>query len=188
MSLSAAATWSGCVGARRLRDAFGRFGTGVAVVSSLGDESGPCAVTVNSLVSLSLDPPLVAFSVAREARCLGPLRAAQTLVISVLRHDQRHVAANFARPSTARWEGMPLAPSASGPSLVRGALAVLECTPESHVTTGDHLMFVLRVGTVHLSEPHAPLLFYASRYGSFLPDDAALERGPETAVPAIGWG
>ncbi|HVS75983.1 MAG TPA: flavin reductase family protein [Steroidobacteraceae bacterium] len=186
--MSAAASFPGSVGARRLRDAFGRFGTGVAVVSSLDGDSRPCAVTVNSFVSLSLEPPLVAFSVAREARCLAPLRAAHDLVISVLRHDQRHVAANFARPSTARWEGMPLAASASGPSLVRGALVVLECTPESYVTAGDHLMFLLRVGTVHLGEPSAPLLFHASRYGSFLPDDAALERGPENTAPALGWG
>ena len=173
---------------RKLRDAFGRFGTGVAVVMA-GAAAQGCGVTVNSFVSLSLDPPLAAFSLSRHARCCDDLRGAAELTVSVLRHEQRALATNFARPSTARWDDIPLRRTVNGSPFVRGALAAFECLAERLVPVGDHLMFVLRVTAVHLDSPGRPLLFYSSGYGSFAADGldfAAAWLGAEPAVP--GWG
>ena len=174
---------SPAIGARKLRDAFGRFGTGVAVVTA-GTATG---VTVSTFVPLSLEPPLVAFSLSRSARCLPILQEAPLIGISVLRQDQKRIAANFARPSTATLDGMPLKRTASGALVVRDAVVAFECMTERRMQVGDHVLFVLRVGGVHLPPPAAPLLFFASGYGSFHVPDGG-DDGASVNGLALAWG
>ncbi|HUI62294.1 MAG TPA: flavin reductase family protein [Steroidobacteraceae bacterium] len=174
-------------GTRQLRDAFGRFGTGVAVVIAGSNPSVAAAVTINSFVSVSLEPPLVSFSLAARARCLANFLDAREITISVLRHEQKSLAANFARPSTARWVGLPLASTAGGQLIVRDPLAAFECVPERQVPAGDHVILVLRIRHIHLGATGPPLLFFSSGYGSFLPDNGARDDW-ERASAAMGWG
>ena len=177
----------GSTESRRLREAFGRFATGVAVAIARSRSGAPSAVTINSFVSVSLDPPLVAFALATRAHCLPHFLESRELAISVLRQDQKWIAGNFARPSTARWTGIPIVSTARDQFVVRDALAAFECVPERHVSVGDHVVLLLRVLHVHRGNVGAPLLFFSSGYGSFLP-----EQGSQSdwggACAAMGWG
>jgi flavin reductase (DIM6/NTAB) family NADH-FMN oxidoreductase RutF len=177
---------------RRLRDAFGCFTTGVAIATVRRPGGAWTAVTVNSFVSVSLEPPLVSFSLATQARCLATFRACDSLAVSVLRHDDQFIAANFAAPSSCRWDGMPLVETPDGCLVVAQALAAFECTREGEYTAGDHVILVGRVRLARLGSGARPLAFFRGAYGSFTPDPRAgrvAEAGMLDGGEAVlGWG
>jgi flavin reductase (DIM6/NTAB) family NADH-FMN oxidoreductase RutF len=177
---------------RRLRDAFGCFTTGVAVATTRRPGGAWAAVTVNSFVSVSLEPPLVSFSLATRARCLATFRSCSSLAVSVLRHADQFIAANFAAPSSCRWDGMPLLETPGGCLVVAEALAAFECAREGEYTAGDHVIVVGRVRLVWLGSGTRPLAFFRGAYGSFTPDPAAgrVAEGSmlDGGEAVIGWG
>jgi flavin reductase (DIM6/NTAB) family NADH-FMN oxidoreductase RutF len=127
-------------------------------------------LTVASLVSLSLEPPLVGFAIRRDAALHELLREAGELAISVLAEGQDHLAQHFARgvPPIALWEGIPLRePGAPGPPQLADAAAWLRGRIEQEHATGDHTLFVAAVDT---AEPGAsgrrPLVFHDQAYAA----------------------
>jgi flavin reductase (DIM6/NTAB) family NADH-FMN oxidoreductase RutF len=147
----------------------GRFPAGVAVVtvSLRGQQVG---LTVASLVSLSLEPPLVGFAVRRDAALHELLRDAGRLAVSVLATGQEHLAQHFARgvPPIALWEGIPLRERpADDPPELEGAVAWLRCAVQAEHETGDHTFFVAEVEQTELApgDPR-PLLLYRQSYAS----------------------
>jgi flavin reductase (DIM6/NTAB) family NADH-FMN oxidoreductase RutF len=148
---------------RALRDAFGRFATGVCLVTTQGPE-GPVGFTANSFASVSLDPPLVLWSPARAARRFGIFAAAPFYAIHVLAADQADLVARFARTGDG-FLGLEPGEGAEGqPTLP--ALARFDCAAHAMHDGGDHAILVGRVLRVTLSEG-APLVFSQGRYGGF---------------------
>ena len=150
-----------------LRAVMRRFPTGVAVVTvdAAGQRLG---LTVGSLVTLSLEPPLVGFSVSRQAALHELLREAGGFAVSLLAADQEAVAQHFARgvPPIALWERIPLRDSeAPGPPQLAGGAAWLRGRVEQEHPTGDHTFFVAVVET---AEPGSarPLVFHDQAYGA----------------------
>ena len=148
---------------RLLRDAFGRFATGVTVVTTTGTE-GPVGFTANSFSSLSLDPPLVLWSPAKSSRRFGVFAGASAYAIHVLADDQAGLIHRFARSGEGfagldhalTDEGLPVLP----------ALARFDCAAHAVHDGGDHAILVGRVLRVTLREG-APLVFSQGRYGGF---------------------
>lgn len=124
--------------ARELRRCFGRFATGVTVVT-FQDESGPHGITVNSYTSVSLEPPLVLVSIDRKARSHDQL-AGRNYVVNILAADQEALGWHFAgKPQeglTVPWEQTEV-----GPRLA-GAVAHVECKPWKAYDGGDHTLYV----------------------------------------------
>ncbi|MBA3734413.1 MAG: flavin reductase [Actinobacteria bacterium] len=150
-----------------LREVMRRFPAPVAVVTTEvdGERFG---LTVGSLVSLSLAPPLVGISIGKDSSSHEPLRQAAGWTASLLAGSQQTVAQHFARrgiPPVALWNGVDVREGTRGP-LVVGALAWLECRTVSQHDAGDHTIFV---GEVESTERGAtgPGLVY--RDGGFLP-------------------
>jgi len=144
-----------------LRTLLGRFPSGVCVVTV--DAGGQrLGLTVGSLVSLSLDPPLVGFAISREAAMHELLREAGGCAISLLAAGQEWLAQHFARgvPPIAMWHGVAVEPGAAGAPLLVGALGWLECTLREEVAAGTHTFFVCDVRRVELGED-APALVRA---------------------------
>jgi flavin reductase (DIM6/NTAB) family NADH-FMN oxidoreductase RutF len=153
-----------------LRSAMRRFPAGVCVVS-VDDEGTPRGATVGSLVSLSLEPPLVGISVGHQSSLHLPLRGAGRFAVSILGGDQAAVAQHFARsaPPIAQWDRLlrPDAPAGGAREpLVADALAWLACAVASEHEAGDHTIFVGRVESVELGRPREPLAYLAGRYRS----------------------
>ena len=150
-----------------LRSLFGRYPSGVCVVTvdAVGQKLG---LTVGSLVSLSLDPPLVGFAVSREAAMHELLREAGGCAISLLAAGQEWLAQHFARgvPPIAMWHGIATAESATGAPLLVGAVGWLECSLRGEVHVGTHTFFVCDVRRVELGEDAPPLVRVRSEYGS----------------------
>ena len=104
-------------------------------------------LTVGSVVSLSLEPPLVGVSVSRQAAMHELLRRADAFGLSLLAGDQATLAQHFARgvPPFAHWHGIDVRAGGTGAPLLEGALGWLECRPAEEHETGDHTLFVGRV-------------------------------------------
>jgi flavin reductase (DIM6/NTAB) family NADH-FMN oxidoreductase RutF len=143
-----------------LREVMRRFASPVAVVTTVldGERFG---LTVGSLVSLSLSPPLVGISIGAESSSHEPLRRAGGWAASLLSGEQAHLAQHFARsgiPPVALWVGVDVRDSPRGP-LVEGALAWLQCRTVSEHDAGDHTIFVGEVEQTELG-PNGPGLVY----------------------------
>jgi flavin reductase (DIM6/NTAB) family NADH-FMN oxidoreductase RutF len=151
---------------RALRDALGRFTTGVAVVTADCGSGAPIGLTINSFSSVSLDPPLVLFSIHKRAARLAAFRAATGYTINVLAGHQQELSTRFARSPADLWEGVEISPSDCGAPILSGAVAHFECVPWAAYEGGDHLIFVCRVQRYALREDGAPLVFFAGRYGA----------------------
>ena len=143
-----------------LRSLMRLFPSGVCVVTADagGDRIG---VTIGSLVSLSLEPPLVGVSVGKDVALHELLRAAGLFGVSLLRGDQAAVAAHFARgtPPLGLWSGIETRTGKSGALLLAEALAWLECRVWAEYDAGDHTLFVGEVVALEEGEP-APGLVY----------------------------
>jgi len=132
--------------ADELRSLFGRYPTGVAVVTVVAGEQR-LGLTLGSLVSLSLDPPLVGFAVSKEAALHELLREAEGCAVSMLAGGQEWLAQHFARgvPPIAMWHGVATTEGANGAPRLAGAVGWLECTVRDELAAGTHTFFVCSV-------------------------------------------
>jgi flavin reductase (DIM6/NTAB) family NADH-FMN oxidoreductase RutF len=146
------------------RAVMGRFPTGVAVVTVdlAGERVG---LTVASLVSLSLDPPLVGVAIRRDAALHELLRGADEFAASMLAEGQEHLAQHFARgvPPIALWEGVSLR-EAEGPPQLDGAVGWLRCRTAAQHPAGDHTFFVGEVESAEPGPGGRPLVFHGQSY------------------------
>lgn len=140
---------------RELRNCFGRFATGVTVVTC-AHEQGKHGLTANSFTSVSLDPPLVLVSVDRRTKALPYLKKNQ-FTINILRDNQQDTALHFAGktqdPAPFEWDEMR----------IKGALAYMECEPWAEYDGGDHVLFVGKVVRFNYEEGE-PLAFYSGKF------------------------
>jgi flavin reductase (DIM6/NTAB) family NADH-FMN oxidoreductase RutF len=176
-----------------LRKAFGRFTTGVVVVTAPLERGGWAAVTVNSFTSVSLAPPLVLWCLGLNANCRGHFENVGRFAVNVLRHDQQALSNALARPSSCDWSDVRLHRSVRGNGLIPGALATFECTERSRFEAGDHLVFVGEVEAFDSSAVASPLAFFQGSYGSFSADQSGLATPPalrhgDDAEVTLGWG
>ena len=150
---------------RALRDAFGCFPTGVAVVTA-GSPRLTMGITVNSFASVSLDPPLVLWCLARHSDRFETFLNAAGYTISILGTAHQSVSTRLARQGSHRLEGIELIATQLGPPALADALAIFECASEAVYDGGDHMILVGRVLRFARREAGAPLVFFQGRYGA----------------------
>ena len=148
---------------RELRNALGRFATGIAVVMA-GDDEGLMGVTVNSFSAVSLDPPLILFCMARKLLSLSRFEKVDAYSVNILLEDQEDVSNRFATAGEDKFAGTSWEHGPSGAPRLMPAHAVFECVPYAHYDGGDHVIFVGRVVHMHAEGEEPPLLYYRGRY------------------------
>jgi 4-hydroxyphenylacetate 3-hydroxylase, reductase component len=148
------------------RKALAVFPTGIAVVTARAPDGLLVGMTVSSFNSVSLEPPLVLFSVARTALNFPAWQAANVWGISVLGESQDGLSTRFAQFGSGKWLGFEPIAGSTGVPLIPGALAHFECERYAVHDGGDHLIFVGRV--LALGRPAGfgsrPLVFFSGRY------------------------
>jgi flavin reductase (DIM6/NTAB) family NADH-FMN oxidoreductase RutF len=149
---------------QRLRQAFGTFATGIAVIGARAEDGSLVGMTANSFGSVSLAPPLVMFCPARSARAFDVYATTRYFSASTLRRDGRAVSERFAQAGAGKWQGVRHRIGATGAPLLEGALATFECEVEARHDGGDHLIVVGRVLAVDVPEQAEPLVFFRSHY------------------------
>lgn len=149
---------------REFRDALGRFATGVTVVTTMTGE-GPVGITANSFASVSLDPPIVLWSIARSSKRFAAFAGCEHFVVHVLGEEQLDLGRRFARSGNA-FGGLDHELNQQGVPLLAGCLSRFECTRMAAHDGGDHLIVVARVTGAALRDGE-PLLFSGGGYGRF---------------------
>lgn len=165
--------------AQALRRTFGRFATGVAVVTAKGADGALIGLTMSSFNSVSLDPPLVLFSIGCSAYSLNAMLEARSFGINLLSRAQRDLSDRFAKAQTDKWRDVAHVVSDLEAPLLDGALAHFECRPYAHYDGGDHVIFVVRVLRFSaLAGDEGPLVFFGGRYRSLEDEDRARPAWP----------
>jgi len=153
--------------ARALRGALGRYATGVCLVTTVGAGGKREGMTINSFASVSLNPPLVLWSIGSEARSADVFLGAGRFNLSVLGAAHKELALHFARPAPDKFErfAADIVAGRNGLPRVRGALAAYECSTYSCHAEGDHSVLIGRVEHFEV-EDGEPLLFHAGKLGT----------------------
>jgi flavin reductase (DIM6/NTAB) family NADH-FMN oxidoreductase RutF len=149
---------------RDFRDALGLFPTGVAVVTSTSPHGYELGITVNSFVSVSLDPPLVSFNIGRSLKCFDELMGCKSFAIHILRHDQTGVSLGFGRPNDEKWREIEWKVGVTGSPIFLPHLAVFECERYADCEAGDHVIIVSRVVHFEVNVEDSALIFYRGAY------------------------
>lgn len=148
------------------RTVLGRFATGVTVMTTVCPQGRRAGVTVSSFNTLSLDPPLVLWSLALKAPSLSVFRDAGRFAVNILAEDQAGLALQFARGADDKFLGVATTEGLGGVPLIQGAVAHIECEMERRDDGGDHELYIGRTVRTHSSDRH-PLIFAKGRFGQF---------------------
>lgn len=146
-----------------LRQALGEYATGVAIVTARDAAGDPVGLTINSFAAVSLEPPLVLWSLGRQSQLIEPFTLRSHWAINVLGADQKPLAERFSQPGAARFAGLEWKLGAGGTPLLAGCSAWFECRSETRHDGGDHLLLIGRVEHYERAS-RPPLLFHGSRY------------------------
>ena len=148
---------------RDFRRALGQFATGVTVVSARGKDGRRVGMTVNSFSSVSLDPPLVLWSISRTAPSFADFRDASHFAINVLASNQHHLSRQFSTPLPDKFAGVECVEGTAGCPLLKGATAHFVCRKVREFDGGDHIIFLGEVEDYQWTEGE-PLVFHSGRY------------------------
>ena len=150
---------------RQLRDGFGEFMTGVTVVTTRDAAGQPAGLTANSFSSLSLDPPLVLFSLGKDSNTFEAFDTDNGFIIHVLGEDQKALAAAFATRDIDRFIDVDWSPGYAHLPRIADCLATFECSREHVYEGGDHLILVGRIERLTIGDRSRPALgYFRSRY------------------------
>jgi flavin reductase (DIM6/NTAB) family NADH-FMN oxidoreductase RutF len=158
--------WSVSLESRHFRDALGQFPTGVAIITTMTADGEKLGMTVSSFNSLSLDPPLILFSIYRKALSFSAWQQAKHYAVNILNEMQEDLSNSFARAKGDKWASVNVIAGQTGAPILPEAVVTFECEAFSRHDGGDHDIFVGRVIAVH--ENHASrghsLVFYGGQY------------------------
>jgi 3-hydroxy-9,10-secoandrosta-1,3,5(10)-triene-9,17-dione monooxygenase reductase component len=163
MALPAPAKPAPARDARTFRDALGRLATGVAFVTA-APHGEPAGLIVNSLTSVSLEPPLISFCPSRSSLTWSRIRRARRFGVNILGRQHERFAKRATPASADRFAGLDWELGPGGVPLLTDALATLECEIVAEHPTGDHWIVVGRVDDVRTSRIKDPLVFVASAF------------------------
>lgn len=151
------------------RAALGLFATGVTIVTACGADGQPVGLTANSFNSVSLTPPLVLWSLGRQASTMPVFQAVTHYAIHILKADQRELAMRFATKGVDRFAGLDWQRGVGGVPLLPGAAAVFECRSRSRYDEGDHVIFVGEVEHCRATPGASPLIYHGGKFYTELP-------------------
>jgi flavin reductase (DIM6/NTAB) family NADH-FMN oxidoreductase RutF len=147
-----------------LRTCLGKFATGVTVVTCRGIQ-GPCGITANSFSTVSLDPPLILWSIAKVSNSLQAYLDADYFAVNVLSDRQRPLSSHFAQSDQALFGEISYETSAMGLPILPATLACIECRTHQIHECGDHYIIVGEVRN-HWFDDCEPLIFFGGQYAS----------------------
>jgi flavin reductase (DIM6/NTAB) family NADH-FMN oxidoreductase RutF len=168
--------------ARQIRNAFGRFATGVTVVTCAKEDGVPHGATVNAFTAVSLEPALCQVTLTRESKACGYLAGAP-FAVNVLGAEQLDIAWHFAgrpREPEPQWVEGPTAP------VLAGNAATISCRPWRTYEGGDHVLVIGEVVDLQVTDA-APLLFFGGRFRELAPAATGVHWGGSLDSPELGW-
>ncbi|WP_454626180.1 flavin reductase family protein [Bradyrhizobium cenepequi] len=155
---------------RDFRNALGSFATGVTIVTAMAADGRPYGVTCNSFASVSLNPPLVLWSLGLFSQGLPIFQNASHFTVNVLGASQQALASQFAKSSNDKFAGVDWAPGLGNAPVIADSVANFQCRAVNRYYGGDHVIFLGAV-EAYSYNGQQPLLFARGTFGRFLPDE-----------------
>lgn len=149
---------------RAFRNALGSFATGITVVTAIAPDGTPLGLTVSSFNSVSLEPPLVLWSLTANSLCLPAFEQASHFAVNVLAADQEDLSNRFASRADDKYTGLAWSAGLGGAPLLPGTCASFECANLARHPGGDHLIFIGQVERFNHDPAREPLVFQGGRY------------------------
>jgi flavin reductase (DIM6/NTAB) family NADH-FMN oxidoreductase RutF len=150
--------------AREFRNALGCFATGVCVITADPDGYEPFGMTVNSFASVSLDPPLVLWSLQNDSEMYAAWEKTRRFAVNILRSDQMDMSNQYAKKGDHALTDEHWIAGDTGVPIIPESLASFECEMETTHPGGDHIIVLGRVVAMHNRENGSPLLFCSGAY------------------------
>jgi flavin reductase (DIM6/NTAB) family NADH-FMN oxidoreductase RutF len=154
---------------RDFRNALGTFGTGVTIVTAMSPDGKPYGVTCNSFASVSLNPPLVLWSLGMFSQGLPIFQNASYFTVNVLDASQQELALKFAKSSGEKFDGVEWKPGLGNTPIIAGTVAHFQCRAVNRYYGGDHIIFLGAV-EAYAYNGQEPLLFARGGFGRFIGD------------------
>lgn len=148
---------------RAFRDVLGSFATGVTVITTMGDDDRPLGLVVNSFSSVSLEPPLILWSIGLGTPSHTAFIKSGRFAVNVMGANAKDETMQFARPSEDKFSGVDWSNGQTGVPLLNNALATLECKTHQTIECGDHEIIIGRVLHFGLSDGK-PLVFHRGKF------------------------
>lgn len=155
---------------RALRNALGRFATGVTVVTALDPEGHPIGLTVNSFAAVSLEPPMVLWSLHNSSHNFSAFQQVQHYCINVLAADQQEISNRFATWPVDRFAHLDWHAGLGGAPVIAGCCAWFEVSNQTQVPAGDHHTFFGRIEHYRADLTRPPLIFHGGQYAKLAGD------------------
>lgn len=155
---------------RDFRNALGSYATGVTIITAAGTDKKPYGLTCNSFASVSLNPPLVLWSLVLYSSSLSIFQNASHFAVNVLGATQQELANKFAKSSEDKFVGVDWVPGLGSAPLLTESVANFQCRSVNRYYGGDHVIFLGAVEAYSYNR-REPLLFARGGYGRFLPAD-----------------
>jgi flavin reductase (DIM6/NTAB) family NADH-FMN oxidoreductase RutF len=152
---------------RDFRNALGSFATGVTVITAVGPDGKPVGLTCNSFASVSLNPPLVLWSLVIYSPNMSVFQNASHFTVNVLGASQQALSTQFATPSDDKFAGVDWQPGLGGAPVLAGCVASFQCRAADRYYGGDHVIFLGAVEAYAYNRDE-PLLFAQGGYGRFV--------------------
>lgn len=149
--------------AAAFRQAIGSFATGVAIATCRANNN-PCGITINSLTSVSLDPPLILFCLSNRTRVYPDFMATNQFALNILASGQEHLSRHFSGTHAEDWTGVTTLPATDTPPLLVGCMAWLICRIHTIHPGGDHAIIVGEVTKLGCEPTALPLLYFRKQY------------------------
>lgn len=149
--------------AREFRATLGTFTTGVTIITTRGPDGVAVGITANSFNSVSLDPPMVLWSLAKSSRSLAAFEASEHWAVHILSADQEALSNRFAKSGEDKFAGVTVEAGLGAVPLLEGCVSRLQCKTSFKYEGGDHIIFVGEVLAFDRTEV-APLVFHAGKY------------------------
>jgi flavin reductase (DIM6/NTAB) family NADH-FMN oxidoreductase RutF len=149
--------------AQQLRECLGKFATGITVVTCTNADGRPRGMTANSFSSVSLEPPLVLWNIAKVSNSLPSFLNAEHFAINILAGDQQEMSSHFASTDHTLFDSVEFRMSDNGVPILPNTLACLECRTYQVHDCGDHFIIIGEVESFR-SNDRTPLLFFAGEY------------------------
>ncbi|MCR9195971.1 MAG: flavin reductase family protein [Hyphomonas sp.] len=149
---------------RTFRETLGLFVTGVTIITTRDERGDPVGITANSFNSVSLDPPLILWSVGQKALSLNAFSDAKAFAVHILRDDQADLSQRFATSGTDKFRQLTVETGLGGVPLLPECAARLECSLHAKYPAGDHLLFIAKVERLSSDPAAMPLVYHGGRY------------------------
>lgn len=148
----------------RFRDLFANWPAGVAVVTCIGTDGKPYGFTASSVISVSMEPPLMLFALKRGARSFPHFYEADSFAVNALTADQEDLSTRFSTPHPDRFGDLAYGPGENtGAPVLDGAWGRIECVTHARHDGGDHVLFVGRIVSIEYSDAE-PLVYHRRGY------------------------